>query len=372
MKILHIGKFYPPKGGVEYTMLLITEKLNEKGYQADVLTTSENNGKIYDYKTKIYTSKILMKFASTMISIDMISKLKSIIQNYDVIHIHQPDPMATLALFLSVYKNKNIKIVVHWHSDIVKQKHLLKLYKPLQNWLLTRADIIIGTTPVYINNSVFLKKYLTKTTYVPSGIPKPQLIYDNYIELLKKYKNKKIVFSLGRLIYYKGFQYLIKAANYLPDDIIILIGGTGPLYNDLKEIIEKNKLQNKVELLGYIDNNFIGAYYELCDVFCLPSIEKSEAYGLVQLEAMSYGKPVISTTIKGSGVSWVNQDSVTGINVEPKNELALAKAIKEIVENQDLYKKFSENSLNRYNEIGDNDKNVNEIIKIYNKLLSET
>lgn len=368
MKILQIGKFYPPKGGIELSMFFISEELNNRGINCEVLTVSTDNksGTIYDFSSKIILCKKIFKISSMYLSLEMIFKLRKIIKSYDLIQIHHPDPMAALALLFSDYKGK--RIVTYWHSDIVRQKLLLKLYLPIQSWLLKRSDLIITTTPNYLFGSKYLKNYLIKATSIPSGI-KP--IFCNnvvYSELKKKYSENIIIFSLGRLVYYKGFEYLILSANYLPDNYKIIIGGEGPLRNKLVKLINKEGLNKKVELLGRIKDDDVGAYYKICTIFCLPSIEKSEAFGLVQVEAMSFGKPVVSTKIVGSGIDWVNINNETGKTVEPKNPREIALAITSIVENDNLYYNYSKNALKRYMNEFTIIKQVDRLLNAYNNL----
>ena len=323
------------------------------------------------YKYIVYRTKSYGKIASTSITPQMIFKLKEIIDNYDIIHLHHPDPMANFALFL--VNPKKQKIVIHWHSDIIRQKFALKFYRPLLNWMLKKADVIIGSSTKYIEESEQLKKFKNKCVPIPYGIKKENLkINEEKIkEIKKKFENKKIIFSLGRFIYYKGFEYLIESSKYLPDDYIIVIGGDGELRKKYEKLIMNNNLLNKVFLIGKIPQTHLGSYYKACDLFCLPSIEKSEAFGLVIVEAMSFGKPVVATNIKGSGVSWVNQNGVTGLNVEPKNPKALADAIRFICENPEIYIKMSKNALKRFEEEFTVEKEILKILKIYNKLLED-
>ena len=366
MKILHIGKFYPPYfGGIEKVNYDIVEGLNAKGVQTDVLCSNHNKGNAFSeipYKT--YRSHTFKVIASTPLSCSLITTLRKIQDNYDIIHVHLPNPMANLAVFLTRPK---AKIILHWHSDIIKQKKLLKLYSPLQTWLLKRADKIVITTPTYLEGSNTLKKYKNKITCIPIGIDSQELSIDrNTLNVLKnKYQGNKIVFSLGRLVYYKGFEYLIDAARFLPNDIIILIAGIGELKEKLQEHISKHNLQDRVKLLGKISFEELGAYYQLCDIFCLPSTERSEAFGVVQIEAMVFGKPIISTSIKGSGVDWVNLNNVSGIIVPPKNADKLAEAITELLVDKEKYKRLSEGAKKRYEEIFTKDKMVDGFKKLY-------
>jgi len=378
MKILQLGKFYPPDiGGIESAIYEITEELNKRGIKCDVLCS--NSKRKYKeevviretYQYKVIRTKSYGKICSTSITPQMIFNLREIIDEYDIVHLHHPDPMANLTLFLSNINKK--KLVVHWHSDIIRQKFAYRFYKPLLNWMLKRADVIIATSPKYIEESVQLSSFREKCIAVPLGIRKDKLCSEpkEISNLREKYKGKKIVFSLGRFVAYKGFEYLIESARYLSSDYIILIGGDGPFKSKYEEIIREYNLFNKVELVGRLPQKMLANYYDACDVFCLPSISKNEAFGLVMAEVMSFGKPIVATRIKGSGVSWVNQDGITGLNVEPKNSTAIAQSIKFICENPKIYKKMSINSLKRFESEFTIDKEVSRLIDIYKKVLQE-
>ena len=148
MKVLHLGKFYPIAGGVEKVMYDLTNGLAEKGVSCDMLCAAvEGEGieKSLSPHSRLICTPTLFKFAATMISPAMITKLRKICNQYDIIHVHHPDPMASFALRLSGFTGT---VVLHWHSDIIRHKQFLKLYMPLQTWLLKRADVVIGTTPV--------------------------------------------------------------------------------------------------------------------------------------------------------------------------------------------------------------------------------
>lgn len=373
MKILQLGKFYPPDtGGMETALYNITEELNQRGIQCDVLCANKEkeyrNDLLNGYKV-IRTSSYGI-VASTSISPQMIRELKKIITNYDILHIHHPNPTANLALFMANPKKQ--KVVIHWHSDIIKQELELRFYKPLLIWMLKKADVIIGTSQKYIDESLQLKDFKNKCVPIPIGIKKNDIgVDENKFEEIKvRFKNKKIIFSLGRFIYYKGFEYLIESAKYLPDNYVILLGGDGELKEKYEQIIRENGLSEKVFLVGKIDQKDLGSYYEACDLFCLPSIAKSEAFGLVMVEAMSFGKPIVATKIKGSGTDWVNHNEITGLNVEPKNPEQLANAFKTILENQEIYSKFSKNAFQRYLNEFTIETEIEKLIKVYRTILN--
>ncbi len=370
MKILQLGKFYPIRGGVEKVMYDLMLGLSEEGIHCDMLCASTEDYPAGMINVNSYAGLIVeatkIKLAATMLAPGVITRLRKIAKSYDIIHVHHPDPMASLALFMSGFKGK---VVLHWHSDILKQKTLLRLYKPLQSWLIKRADVIVGTTPVYVKESPFLSKVQYKIDYIPIGV-EPLVGNREKTEVLKqKYKNKHVIFSLGRLVEYKGYEYLIRAAQHLDENYQIIIGGKGPLMNSLTELIAELGVQEKVTLLGFVEDDDIPYYFDACDMFCLSSIWKTEAFAIVQIEAMSCGKPVISAHIPGSGVSWVNKDGVSGLVVESENEMALADAIKRISIDVNLKNELSEGSKNRYEEYFTRKKMTEKCLNIYREIL---
>lgn len=368
MKILQLGKFYPIRGGVEKVEYDLMIGLSGRSVDCDMLCAMSKgkarNISINDH-ARLIGCRTWMKVAATMISPGMIFSLRKRCKDYDIIHVHHPDPMACLALYLSGYKGK---VVLHWHSDIEKQKQLLKLYQPLQKWLLRRADLIVGTTPVYTAESPCLTHVQSKTVCLPIGI-EPVCPHAGQVEeLKKKYPGKKIIFSLGRLVAYKGYKYLIEAAHYLPDDYVVLIGGSGPLMYDLLTEIETWGVQDKVELLGRIHDDDLPAYYGACELFCLSSVQKTEAFAIVQIEAMSCGKPVVATNIPHSGVPWVNAHGVSGLNVTPKNAKEMADAIMKITGDKETYERFATSAEKRFCETFTKDKMIDSILEYYNNL----
>lgn len=368
MKVLQLGKFYPIRGGVEKVAFDLMKGLSEKHISCDMLCAAEEGGdriiRLNDY-ARLICCRTWVKACATMISPSMIFTLRRICRKYDIIHVHHPDPMACLALFLSGYKGK---VVLHWHSDIQKQKLLLKFYRPLQQWLLRRADKIVGTSPVYLAESPCLQEVQEKTVCLPIGVVPMQPVPEAVEAIRNQYLGKKIVFSLGRLVAYKGFCFLVEAARYLSEDYVVLIGGTGALKDELQQEIEDLNLQEKVKLLGRVSDGDLPAYYGACDVFCMSSVQKTEAFGIVQIEAMSCGKPVVATRIPQSGVSWVNKEGMSGLNVEPGKARDLAEAIEKITENAETCQRFSEGAKKRYQDLFTKERMIEKCLTIYLEL----
>lgn len=342
MKILTLSKFYHPyRGGIETVTKDITDSNTKAGHQSDVLCAntcpinevSKIQNSIVIRSAKFFTVK------STSICPYMPWQLRSLIPLYDLIHVHFPDPMTAISLFLT---KPNIPFIIHWHSDIIKQKKLMIFFGPLQKWCLENAMAIIVTSETYFKHSYDLKPFKDKVHVIPIGINKP----GERIE--KKLSNKKTILSVGRLTYYKGFQYLIEAASLLPQNYEIKIVGDGELRVELQGLIERKNLSDRVHLVGSLNADELQDLYKSSDIFCFPSTHKSEAFGVAIIEAMSYSLPVVSCNIEGSGVPWVNQDQVTGLNVKPHDHVALASAIKKIAEDPELHRFFSDNSLKRY------------------------
>lgn len=342
--------------------------LGQRGIDCDMLC-AESHGhgaatRIGSH-ARLITCRTWVKAASTTISPSMTRTLRKIAKNYDIIHVHHPDPMAALALRLSGYKGK---VVLHWHSDIVKQKKLFRLYMPLQRWLINRADVIVGTSPEYISHSPWLTGVQQKCRCVPIGIVPIAPDEEGANTIRDMWRDKKIVFFLGRLIAYKGLEYLVAAAAHLPEDYVVAIGGMGPLRDNLQQQIDMQRISHKVKLLDEIPQEDLAAWYTACDVFCLPSVMKTEAFGIVQIEAMSLGKPVVATRIDGSGTAWVNEHGVSGVNVEPRNPRALADAIVAVTKDADTAARFSAGATARFNSLFHIDRMLDGMTETYKAL----
>ena len=369
MKILQLGKFYPLKGGVEKVIYALAEGLSEQGVRCDILFAGcDGHSTDFDINANshVFLSKTLMEAKATQIAPSMISTLRKICKGYDIIHVHHPDPMAAVALYSSGYKGK---VVLHWHCDIVRQNKLLVFFRPLQDWLIRRADIIIGTTPVYIQHSSALRDVQKKCCSIPIGVYETYKDLTLTQEIQRRYNGRRIVFTLGRLVLYKGYEYLIEAAKYLSDDYVVLIGGTGHQHNHLEELIAKNGLKDKVFMLGHIPEKQLGTYFDACKVFCLTSIDKREAFAIVQAKAMSHARPVVSTDIPESGVPWVNQHGFSGLNVPPRNAKAVAEAIQEVCEDEVRYSQYCQQAYERYKEFFRMEDMISAHKALYEKLM---
>ncbi len=297
---------------------------------------------------------VITNIASQLLSPSYPGELKKVLKSFepDVVILHCPNPF--LAEFILPYlKNKKFKLVLYWHSDIVKQKLIGKLFNRQNEKLLTYTDKVVVTSPNYIDGSVFLRKYRWKCVVVPSCIREDQndvtVEVDRLArEIRNRYKDKIICFALGRHVPYKGFEYLIEASNYLDDGYDVFIGSEGPLTEKLKEQAKGN---NRIHFTGRLSANELKAYYQACDIFCFSSITKNEAYGLALADALYYGKPAVTFTIEGSGVNYVSLDGVTGIECPNRDCKAYAEAIKKLGRDANLRHQFGENGKKRADKL---------------------
>lgn len=365
IKVLQVNKmYYPEIGGVEKVVQQISEGLQDE-IDVSVLACQRKGKKHQEIVNGVAVSKTssVGVFFSMPVSLSFPFIFRKKVQQSEIVHIHLPNPLADFSLFLSNFKGK---VIVSWHSDIIKQKKIMFFLKPLLHRTLKRADKIIVATQGHIEGSSFLKPYRDKCEIIPFGIEReriPQKIYFN-----KEKKTKNILF-VGRLVYYKGIQYLIEAFKNI-ENAILRIVGDGQDRDLLENMIKDLGISHKIEFLGSLDDDKLKEEYKKCDLFVLPSIEKTEAFGLVQIEAMSYGKPVINTNLD-SGVPYVSLNGVTGITVEPRNSDELARAIQNLVDDDDLRYEYAKNA---YDIVSNNyilEENNNSILKLYEQILKE-
>ena len=285
---------------------------------------------------------------------------------YQIIHVHLPDPLTSLALW---YHKPHAKIVVHWHSDVVNQRRALKLYEPLQTWLLGRADAIVATSAAYAASSPWLREVQHKVHVIPIGIRDLTPADPGVLQRTRaENAGRRIVFSLGRMTRYKAFDILIKAAHRLPEDVRVVVGGSGELLEEHRRAVTAAGLDARVRFVGSLSSEEIRAYYQTATLFCLPSAVRAEAFGVVLLEAMAAGLPVVAVDIDGSGDPWVNQHGVTGLNVPAGDAEALGAALNTLLEDRAAATAMAEAGRARY-EAMSGSKMVDATVGLYRSLV---
>lgn len=367
LKILEVNKaYFPHIGGIETLVKQYSEELGQFDTQVRTLVCCDNRGGSIRERVNgvpVIRAANFGTYFSCPISTQFVKQFRRLSQKADVIHIHMPFPLADFAMLLSGFKGK---VVLSWHSDIVKQKKLLTLYKPLLKYLLNRADMIFVATEGHIDGSDFLPEYREKCRILPYGITvEDYLNIDRKPILTEKLtdKNSVKVFFTGRLVYYKGVDVLLKAFR-LVNGCELFIAGTGELEAELKAYAKEHNMDDKVHFLGFLPDDELKQAYADCDIFVLPSVAKNEAFGIVQLEAMVYGKPVINTNLP-SGVPHVSIHKKTGLTVPPSDFESLSAAILALARNRELREEYGKNAADRVME-NFNEKDV--IRKLYEYL----
>ncbi|MDC8772729.1 glycosyltransferase [Roseateles albus] len=366
-----MSKFYPPVlGGIESVAWELVEGLNSNGMRADVLCSNQSWLTVREHFPGDYDvvrAGSVGMFLSTSMSVVMPSLVAEMGRRADILHVHMPDPMAALAVWLARPK---CRVVVHWHSDVIRQRRSLVVYEPLQRWLLHRADAVIATSPPYMDASEPLQPWRNKVCVIPIGISdnRPAASADLVQTLRRRYGERRMVFALGRMTYYKGFDILVEAASQLPDDCVVVIGGVGEMLETFKSIARQQGLTAKVQFVGHIPDNELPSYFAACDVFCFSSTVRAEAYGVAMLEAMVMGKPVVATDIAGSGVPWVNQHGVTGLNVCAGESRPLAAALRSLLDDVEMRAALGAGGRKRYEQEFDSKRMTAKTIELYGQL----
>ena len=289
--------------------------------------------------------------ASQPVSFSYIRILKKVMDGFrpDVVIFHYPNPY--LAEFLLQYKKRAFKLVVWWHSDIIKQKILGKLFINQNLDLIKRADWLVTTSQNYMDGSWYLSKYKNKCKVIPCCIMEDEMqITEKGKEKAERIKldGKIVCFSMGRHVAYKGLEYLIEASKYLDNRFVFYIGSSGPLTEKLKKM---TKNDSRFHFTGHLSKEDLCAYYYACDIFCFPSITRNEAFGIALADALFYGKPSVTFTIPGSGVNYVNLDGVTGIECRNKDSRQYAEAIQKMADDKELRNQMGRNAHQRAKEL---------------------
>ena len=370
IRVLQVNKLYSPWiGGVETVTQDIAEGLNSEVDMNVLVCQPKGKGAVETVNgVKVTRAGSLGIYFSMPVSFSFIFKLRKMSKNADIIQLHDPNPLGDLALLLSGYKGKT---AVWWHSDIVKQKKLLFFFKPIMNRFLKRVDRIIVATEGHITSSKYLGKYKEKCVVVPYGIKVDEYLNNPRLpvltEKLTDSGSKKVLFT-GRLIYYKGIEVLVRAFEEISGAELFIIG-TGSEESGMRELVSEKNMSDKVHFLGNMPKDKLRAAFADCDFLVLPSVANSEAFGLVQLEAMVYGKPVINTNLP-TGVPFVSVDGKTGITV-PVNDIgALAAAIQKLTDDSALREGYGRNAAERVKQEFDVNKMAESVLSEYKKLLN--
>lgn len=262
----------------------------------------------------------------------------------DVVHMHTPNPAAALAFLASGHKGK---LIITHHADTLGRRFLRQFSDPFVVRAMQRAECIIVTSQRYLESSEELRPFRDKCRVIPLGIEVPEAIVppSEAAHAVRAKFGTRLLVAVGRLVTYKGFDVLIRAMKHI--DARLLLIGHGPLEGELRSLASQLSLTEKVHFVGHA--NDLHSYIQAASVLVMPSVTRAEAFGLVQLEAMALGVPVINTHLD-SGVPEVSVDRVTGLTVAPGDVAALASAIRELLDAEEFRERLGRQAFERARE----------------------
>ena len=360
MRILHIYKdYFPVLGGIENHVRMLAEAQVARGHDVTVLVTSPNrNSRIENMNgVRVIFASRLLNLSSAPISVALFQRVSAL--ETEITHLHAPYPVGEVAQW---WFGKTRATILTYHSDIVRQKIMGAFYMPLLHRVLAHVDTIIATSPNYIETSRVLTRWKNNCVVVPLGIPPlspaPHDANVPHTEFL----------FVGKLRYYKGINYLLQAMSQIPGAHLTIVG-TGPMENNWRALADELGIAARVTWAGQVPDAELPAHYQACDIFVLPCSERSEAFGAVQLEAMAAGKPIVSCEVN-SGVSWVNQNEITGLVVPPKNPDALRHALNRLRQDDALRQTMGAAGQARYAREFTLDVMVTRVLQVYETALA--
>lgn len=366
MHILHLGKYFPPfKGGLENYLRDLVLALAKGGVSSTVLVhrhqqsfkTQDSAVTLEGQAIRVVRVATWLKLFFTPISPCFPVHLRRLVAELrpDVLHLHLPNPSIFWALFIP--GARRVPWVVHWHADVITEAQgwpmriVYVVSRPFERAVLRRAKAIITTSAVYRDSSEPLRPWLAKCRVVPLGMDRARLPVESLqaTELGGKVPRLQVL-AVGRLTYYKGLRYLIEAAAEVPEMQVELVGD-GDQAVELKHQSAALGLQGRVTFHGSVDDRELAEMMARCDCLCLPSIERTEAFGMVLLEAMSFGKATVVSDVEGSGMSYVVDHGVTGLKVPPMDVQALAAAFRQLAGNPALLREMGEAGKRRFERL---------------------
>jgi rhamnosyl/mannosyltransferase len=370
VRVVHVYKdVYPVQGGMENYMLGLCKRLREtQGVDAQILATSRGRRTERTTIQGVPTVKAarLGAAASTPLSVMLAPLLRDMAP--DIVHLHVPYPVGELSYLLAT---PDTPMVMTYQSDVVRQKKLMLAYGPFMELALRKARVIMATSPQYKASSRWLRRHRARTRIVPLGIDQGRFRHPDEATLaraarLRARYGPNIIHSHGVFRYYKGLRYLVEAMQSLPQANLLLTGA-GPEEEALRAQVAEAGLEGRVHFAGAVSDEELPSYYRAADIYALPAVARSEAFGLSMVEAQASGLPCISTEL-GTGTSYVNLDGVSGLVVPPCDAAALAAAARRLLADEALRRDLGRRAQERAAQLFDLDANAVAVAAIYREV----
>ena len=386
MRVLHIGKFFPPHpGGIERTSADLCAALAAREVTVAMLAHADpgthGNAGFRAEDVEVTLAACHGQWLYVPLSPAFPWLLRRTIRRFrpDLLHLHLPNTSAFWALLLP--SARRLPWVVHWHADIPLDtarrglRLAYHLYRPWEQALLRRARAVIATSAAYLESSGALARWREKTRVIPLGLPavSNDATKDANSTMLQWPPGLRLL-AVGRLSYFKGFDVLLRALALVADVSLVLIGD-GECGTSLRRLACDLGIEARVKFAGAIAMDRAGAAtvaaaYANAEIFCLPSTERAESFGLVLLEAMRAGLPTVASDIPGSGVGFVVRNEETGLLVPPSDVIALAAALRRMASDAELRRRLGEAGKKRWRDEFMLDRAAEQTLALYRQLLS--
>jgi len=370
LKILHFYRtsFSDTHGGTEVFMHQLALAGQKLGIDAEVLSLSRDGFSGSDGSLGYTVHRVPRQFeiASNSFSLGAFAKFSELAEKADIVHYHFPWPFMDLVHFVTRIKKPSI---VTYHSDIIRQKKLLTLYRPLMNQFLSSVDRIVSTSENYFRTSENLQKFKSKVSIIPIGIDDAAYnpVESKNLDYWRGKFGSKFFLFVGVLRYYKGLHLLLEAARETNWPVVIV--GAGPIEAELRKVIEKQKINN-IHLVGFVSDEDKNALYSLSRAVVFPSYLRSEAFGITLVEGAMHGKPLISSEI-GTGTSFVNRHNETGFVVQADDAQSLKNAMNELWNNDELCERLGRNARKNYEDIFTAEQMAKSYLTLYQEVIAK-
>ncbi len=338
IRVCHLGKYYPPApGGIETHVRILAQAQADLGADVSVLCVNHEAGPTIEERDGPVRVTRFRRVASVD-KLDICPGLAAGLRRVeaDILHIQVPNPTMILGLLAARPRQP---VIVSYQSDVVRQWCLEALFRPLEWLAYRRVRVILSSSPTYAAGSRFLRRYRDRLHVLPDGIdlepylsPSPE--DQAKAERIRGAHPGPLWLAVGRLVYYKGFLNAVRALPRVPGTLL-LVGG-GPEEPALRAEAARLGVLDRIVFLGAMPYQQIVPYYLAAKALWFPSNARSEAFGIVQVEAMATGCPVINTAIPHSGVPWVSRHEETGLTVPVDDPAAFAAAALRLLEEPGL------------------------------------
>lgn len=379
--IVHFGKFYFPEvGGIEAVTASVAEGAEQAGHAVSVVCFEGEHPaapRETINRVEVVRAKQSLNVASQPLSVDYVRQALRAARDAAVVHLHAPNLLAALC---SLWLRPQTRLLVHWHGDIRNKGLLGHVIRPLERRYLQRAHVIVVTSEVYGRTSEALLPFQDKLRVVPIGVPDPAAIVvtDDGTDVSRtdawatRLQGRRVILSVGRLVPFKGFDVLVDAAKSLAEDVAIVIVGDGPARADLQARIDAACLGDKVFLTGSLPGRQTGGtlhrLFQRADLYCLPSVDRSESFGVVLIEAMAYGTPCLVSDIPGSGVTWVSEAGISGTTFPVADASALAREAMRLLDDPRELQRLGDGARTRFLALFTEEVATRRMLDVYDSL----